>query len=84
LPLLVFFLAMAGIVTAKQLLSFTPYAVLCVFVAAALLTPPDVVSQLFLAIPMIGLYLAGVGAAFLVTKRKKNDEDETSELTPED
>ena len=84
LPLLVFFLAMAGIVTAKQLLSFTPYAVLCVFVAAALLTPPDVVSQLFLAIPMIGLYLAGVGAAFLVAKRKKHDEDETSELTPED
>lgn len=84
LPLLVFFLAMAGIVSAKQLLAFTPYAVLGVFVAAALLTPPDVVSQLFLAVPMIALYLAGVGAAFLVRKKKDVDESETSELTTTD
>lgn len=73
LPLLVFFLAMAGIVTAKQLLAFTPYAVLCVFITAAILTPPDVVSQLFLAIPMIALYLLGVGAAFLIQKRNPDD-----------
>ena len=73
-------LAMAGIVTAGQLLSFTPYAVLCVFVAAAILTPPDVVSQLFLAIPMIALYLLGVGAAYLVGRRKSR-ETTTSELT---
>ncbi len=80
LPLLVFFLAIAGIVTAKQLLSFTPYAVLCVFIAAAILTPPDVVSQLFLAVPMIVLYLLGVAAAFLVG-RKKSKKVTTSELT---
>jgi sec-independent protein translocase protein TatC len=80
LPLLVFFLAIAGIVTAKQLLSFTPYAVLCVFIAAAILTPPDVVSQLFLAVPMIILYLLGVAAAFLVG-RKKSKKVTTSELT---
>jgi sec-independent protein translocase protein TatC len=69
LPLLVFFLAIAGIVTARQLLSFTPYAVLLVFVAAALLTPPDVVSQVFLAGPMIALYLLGVGVAFAVGRK---------------
>jgi sec-independent protein translocase protein TatC len=80
LPLLVFFLAMADVVSARQLLRFTPYAVLGVFVAAAILTPPDVVSQLFLAIPMIALYLLGVGGAFLVT-RKKSKESTTSELT---
>jgi sec-independent protein translocase protein TatC len=74
LPLLVFFLAMAEIVTARQLLSFTPYAVLAVFVTAAVLTPPDVVSQLFLAIPMIALYLFGVGLAFLVGRRKEKVE----------
>jgi sec-independent protein translocase protein TatC len=80
LPLLVFFLAMANVVTARQLLEFTPYAVLGVFIAAAILTPPDVVSQLFLAVPMIGLYLLGVGAAYLVGKRKPKEED-TSEVT---
>lgn len=83
LPLLVFFLAMAGVVTARQLLDFTPYAVLCVFIAAAVLTPPDVVSQLFLAVPMIGLYLLGVGAAYLVAKRKPKDDDEKEEETSE-
>ncbi|MCP4035633.1 MAG: twin-arginine translocase subunit TatC [bacterium] len=80
MPLLVFFLAMAGIVTAKQMLSFTPYMVLVVFVLAAVLTPPDVVSQFFLAVPMLLLYLLGVGAAFLVD-RKKQREATTSELT---
>ncbi|MCP4037106.1 MAG: twin-arginine translocase subunit TatC [bacterium] len=80
LPLLVFFLSMAGIVTARQLLSFTPYAVLCIFISAAMLTPPDVVSQLFLAVPMIGLYLLGVGAAFVVGKRKKQEEATTGEV----
>lgn len=90
LPLLVFFLAIAGVVTAKQLLAFTPYAVLCVFIAAAVLTPPDVVSQLFLAVPMIGLYLLGVGAAFLVGKKDAGDAtsegsaDVTTRNTPDD
>jgi sec-independent protein translocase protein TatC len=83
LPLLVFFLAIAGVVTAKQLLAFTPYAVLCIFIAAAILTPPDVVSQLFLAVPMIVLYLLGVGVAFLVARKKSDESEEstTSELT---
>lgn len=65
LPVLVFFLAMAGIVDAPTLLRGTPYAVLGVFIAAAILTPPDWVSQVFLAVPMIALYLLGVGVAWL-------------------
>ena len=79
LPLLVFFLAVAGVVTARQLLSFTPYAVLGVFIAAAVLTPPDVVSQLFLAVPMIALYLLGVALAGLVGWRKKKKNEEADE-----
>jgi len=65
LPIFVFFLALSGLVTAKQLFKGTPYAVLAVFVFAAVLTPPDVISQIFLAVPMIGLYLLGVGVAWL-------------------
>ena len=71
LPVLVFFLSLSGVVTAKQLLAGTPYAVLAVFVTAALLTPPDWVSQIFLAIPMIGLYLLGVGVAYLFSPSTK-------------
>ena len=65
LPLFVFFLSITGIVSAKQLFSATPYAVLIVFVVRAMLTPPDPVSQILLAVPLIVLYLAGVGVAWL-------------------
>ena len=65
LPLFVFFLSITRILTAKQLFAGTPYAILIVFILGALLTPPDFVSQLFLAIPMVGLYLAGVAVAWL-------------------
>jgi sec-independent protein translocase protein TatC len=71
LPVLVFFLAIAGIVDAPTLLRGTPYAVLGVFITAAVLTPPDWVSQIFLAIPMVGLYLLGVGVAYLFGGARK-------------
>ncbi len=73
LPVLVFFLSITGIVDARTLLKGTPYAVLGVFIAAAILTPPDWVSQIFLAVPMIALYLLGVGVAlaFGGTRRKR-------------
>ena len=71
LPVLVFFLVLAGVVDAPTLLRGTPYAVLAVFVTAALLTPPDWVSQIFLAIPMVGLYLLGVGGAWLFDRRRR-------------
>jgi sec-independent protein translocase protein TatC len=71
LPVLVFFLSITGIVDAHTLLKGTPYAVLGVFVAAAILTPPDWVSQIFLAIPMIALYLVGVGVAYAFGESKR-------------
>ncbi len=63
LPVVVFFLSIAGIVDSPTLLRGTPYAVLGIFVLAAILTPPDWVSQVFLGVPMVGLYLLGVGVA---------------------
>lgn len=65
LPLFVFFLSITGILSAKQLLAGTPYAVLIIFIVAAILTPPDFISQVFLGLPMVALYLIGVGVAFL-------------------
>jgi sec-independent protein translocase protein TatC len=70
LPVVIFFLAVAGIVDARTLLAKTPYAVLGIFIAAAILTPgPDWVSQVMLGVPMVVLYLLGVGVAFLVGRR---------------
>jgi len=73
----------AGIVDAPTLLRGTPYAVLMVFVTAAILTPPDWVSQVFLAVPMVGLYLLGVGVAWLFggarSRGKSREEAEAAE-----
>jgi len=72
IPIAVFFLGVTGIVEPKALLRGTPYAVLIVFIVAAVLTPsPDWVSQVILGVPMVFLYLIGVGAAWLVGARSE-------------
>lgn len=69
-PILIFFLARLGIVTPKFLLAKFKYAVLIIFIIAAIITPtPDMVTQTALALPMIVLYLLGVGIAALFGKR---------------
>ncbi len=70
LPVVVFFLSLAGITTPRQLLGGAKYAVLGSFVLAAVLTPPDVVSQVLLAGPLVLLYLVGVGVAYLFTPKR--------------
>lgn len=68
-PILIFFLARLGIVTPAFLLQKFKYAVVLSFVVSAIVTPtPDMVTQAALAIPMILLYLIGVGVAFLFAK----------------
>ncbi len=79
LPVLVFFLSVAGIVDAPTLLRGTPYAILLVFVAAAILTPPDWVSQVFLGVPMVLLYLLGVGVAYLFGGARQRRAEATTE-----
>ncbi len=79
LPLFIFFLSLAGIVTSRQLFRATPYAVLGVFVAGAVLTPPDPVSQIFLAVPLMALYLLGVGVAWIFESKRK-EESESAEV----
>jgi sec-independent protein translocase protein TatC len=70
LPVVVFFLAMTGIVDAPTLWRGTPYAVLVIFIVAAIFTPPDVVSQMLMGVPMVGLYLLGVGVAYVFSDRR--------------
>lgn len=73
LPVLIFFLAATGVVSARKLWSGTPYAVLGIFVTAAVLTPPDFVSQVLLAIPMLVLYLLGVGVAWIFDRERRRE-----------
>ena len=77
LPILVFFLARFGIVTAGFLWKHFRYAILIIFIVAAIATPtPDPVNQTIFAAPMILLYLLSVLVAWIFQKRKKKDDDE--------
>jgi sec-independent protein translocase protein TatC len=80
LPVLVFFLASAGLLTVKQLMRHFPNAVLVIFIVAAILTPADWVSQVMLAVPMCLLYLLGVGVAWAFGGKRARGEagDEAS------
>ena len=66
LPILVFFLSLMGIVSAGFMWRNLRYSILIIFIIAAVITPtPDVATQCAFAVPMILLYLLGVGAAWL-------------------
>jgi sec-independent protein translocase protein TatC len=67
-PIVVIVLARMGMVTIQQLKDFRGYFVVLAFVIAAIVTPPDVVSQLALAIPMCLLYEIGIWAAQIFIK----------------
>ena len=70
LPVALVILVLLGWVTPKQLREWRGYAVVGIFVVAAVITPPDVVSQLLLAVPMMILYEAGIIAARLAAPRR--------------
>jgi len=69
LPVLTFFLAKLGIATADRLRKGRRYAILIGFVLAAILTPPDPISQVLMALPLVVLYELSIGVAYLVNKK---------------
>ena len=68
LPVALVILVLLGWVTPAQLREWRGYAIVGIFVVAAVITPPDVVSQLLLALPMVALYELGILAARAVTR----------------
>ncbi|MBN9405742.1 MAG: twin-arginine translocase subunit TatC [Burkholderiales bacterium] len=79
-PIAVVVLARLGVVSVEQLKHFRGYFIVLAFVVAAIVTPPDVVSQLSLAIPMCLLYEVGIWAAraFIKNTSAPADEAETA------
>jgi sec-independent protein translocase protein TatC len=74
LPVLMTLLARAGLATSAGMAAKRKYAILCVFIVAAIFTPPDPLSQLSLAIPIIVLYEISIYMAKLVEKKRLKDQ----------
>ncbi len=73
MPLFAFFLARMGVVTAAMMRQVRRYAILSIFLVAAVLTPPDVVSQLLMACPMLILYEISIWVAAAFGRKPKTE-----------
>lgn len=73
LPVILLLLVKAGIATPDGLASKRKYAILLSFIAAAILTPPDVISQVLLAVPVILLYEISIIAARIISKPEQSN-----------
>ncbi len=82
LPVFAYFLGLLGLVDDRQMIAFFKYAVVIIFIVAALLTPPDVLTQLLMAGPLILLY----GLSILLVKmvNPAPPEEEENDANDED
>ena len=84
-PVAVVLLSMVGIVTPDQLAEKRRYAILVAFIIGAIFTPPDILSQFMLAVPVWLLYELGILVARVMVKNKaKEDDEESSDENNED
>jgi sec-independent protein translocase protein TatC len=85
MPVITFFLARLGLVTHTAMLSYLRYAVLVIFIVAAVLTPgPDVASQLLMAGPLLVLYGLSIFVAYMFNTPRAAAEDDTSVVPVDD
>lgn len=82
LPVIMILLAAMGLVSFEQFKSVQKYMIVLAFVVAAILTPPDVVSQIIMAIPLILLYEVGLGAVWMFRFKKGRSREDVSPQTP--
>jgi sec-independent protein translocase protein TatC len=83
LPVFAYFLALLGLVDDKQMTAFFKYAIVIIFIVAALLTPPDVLTQMLMAGPLILLYGLSILIVKLVNPAPKEEEEEAAEQESE-
>jgi sec-independent protein translocase protein TatC len=77
IPIVVLLLVRTGIVSVEKLREARPYVIVGAFVIAAVVTPPDVVSQFMLAVPMCVLYEAGLFLARFISRPQSASQDST-------
>lgn len=75
MPIFTLFLSRLGIITAAMMRRFRKYAIVIIFILAAILTPPDVISQLLMACPMLLLYEFSIGVAAIFGRKPQPKEE---------
>ena len=76
LPVIIYFLSRIGIVTPQFLRKNRKYALLLTFILGAILTPPDVITQCMMAIPLIALYEIGIIVSVMAGKKKEEKKEQ--------
>jgi sec-independent protein translocase protein TatC len=74
LPVVTYIFASLGIITPEFLRKYRKHAVVAVLILAAVITPPDVISQILVSIPILGLYEIGILVAVRVVKKRFKEE----------
>ena len=77
LPVLVFFLTKIGLVTPEFLKKYRKHSLVVVLILAAIITPPDIASQIIVAIPILILYEVSIKVSRMVIKKQKKDEQKS-------
>ena len=75
LPILIYFLTKLGLVTPENLIEYRKFALVLVLILAAVITPPDVISQIIVSIPMIILYEASIKISKYILKKEKAEKE---------
>ena len=75
LPIIAFFLTKIGIITPQFMRKYRKHAIVVIFIVAAIITPPDVFSQILVSIPLLLLYEASIGISARVMKKKEKEHD---------
>lgn len=79
LPILVFFLTKAGLVTPEFLRKYRRHSLVVILLLSAIITPPDIFSQILVAFPLIGLYELGITISRRIVRKQDEDEITTDE-----
>ena len=81
LPIIIYFLTKMGLVTPEFLKKYRKYALVLVLILAAVITPPDIISQVIVAIPMIILYEASIKISKFIIKKQEKEKEKEKENT---
>jgi sec-independent protein translocase protein TatC len=83
MPIFAFFFTKLGMIDYKMMMGYWRYAILAIFIVSAALTPPDMISQFLLAIPLLALYALSVGVAWMFRLKPEEKPAATTPQQPE-